>query len=182
MDKTLRDFVLKWGLIIGLAQCTVSLISYLMGLEWMVSFTFAFLNILVFIGGPVYAAIQWKKQQGGYLPFKNAFLVIMIVFAASGFVLLGYNVLMYTVIDPEIPGQIKEAVAEKTFNMMERFGAPEESIEKAMEEIENAEMEYTPANLVKGYFTSWIWGAVIALIGAAIIKKNKPVFDETQGG
>jgi hypothetical protein len=178
MDKTLRDFVLKWGLIVGLAQCTVSLISYLMGLEWMVSFTFAFINIIVFIGGPVYAAIVLKKQQGGYIPFKNAFAIIMIVFAAAGFVLLGYNVLMYTVIDPAIPGQVKEAVAEKTFNMMERFGAPEEAIEEAMAEIEDTEMEYTPANLVKGYFTSWLWGAIIALIGAAIIKKNRPVFEE----
>lgn len=178
MDKTLRDFILKWGLIIGLVQCAVSLISYVMGLEWMVSFTFAFLNILVLVGGPVYAGILWKKQQGGYLGFKNAFVVIFIVFAAANFVLLGYNVLMFTVIAPEVPGQVKEAVAEKTFTMMERFGAPEESIEKAMEEIENSEMEYTPANLVKGYFTSWIWGAVIALIGAAIIKKNKPIFEE----
>lgn len=177
MDKTLRDFLLKWGLIIGLVQCAVSLVSYLLGIGWMVSFTFAFLNILVLAGGPIYAGIVWKKEQGGYLGFKNAFAVIFIVFAASGFVLLGYNVLMFTVIAPEVPGQVKEAVAEKTFNMMERFGAPEDSIEEAMEEIEKSEMEYTPANLVKGYFTSWIWGAIIALIGAAIIKKNRPVFE-----
>lgn len=178
MDKTLRDFVLKWGLIIGLVQCSVSLISYLMGLEWMVSFTFALLNILVLIGGPVYCGVLWKKQQGGFLDFKNAFLVIFIVFAASGFVLLGYNVLMYTVIDPEIPGQVKEAVIEKTFTMMERFGAPEDSIEKAMEDLEQTDMEYSPSSLIKGYFTSWIWGSIIALIGAAIIKKNKPMFEE----
>lgn len=178
MEKTFRDFILKWGLIIGLVQCCLSLLSYLLGIEWMVSITFGILNIIVLIGGPVYGAIAWKKQQGGYLVFKNAFLAIFIVFAASGFVLLGYNVLMYTVIDPEIPGQVKEAVMEKTFNMMERFGAPEESIEKTMEDLEATEMEYSPSSLVKGYLTSWIWGALIALIGAAIIKKNKPLFEE----
>lgn len=182
MEKSLRDFILKWGLVIGLVQCGVSLISYLLGIEWMVSFTFALLNILVMIGGPIYAGIAWKKIQGGFLEFKNAFVVLFFVFAAAGFVLLGYNVLMFTVIDPEIPGQVKEAVIEKTFTMMERFGAPEDSIEKALEELEQSEMEYTPASLVKGYFTSWIWGAVIALAGAAVIKKKKPMFDESPPG
>ncbi len=178
MDKTLREFILKWGLIIGLCQCTSSLLSYLLGLEWMVSFTFVFVNIVILIGGPVYSAVIWKKQNGGYLSFKNSFIIIMLVFAASGFVLLGYNVLMYTVIDPGIPEKVKDAVVEKTFTMMERFGAPEDSIEKAMEELEKTDMQYSPASLIKGYFSSWIWGTVISLIGAAIIKKNKPLFDE----
>ncbi len=179
MAISLRDFILKYGLIIGLVQCGFSLISYLLGIEWMVSFTFGFLNIAVLIGAPIYAGVLWKKMQDGYLDFKNAFVVILLVFAAANFILLGYNVLMYTVIDPAIPEQVKEAVAGKTFSMMERFGIAEEEIEKAMEEIEKTEMEYSPASLIKGYFTSLIWGAIIALIGAAIIKKNKPIFEET---
>lgn len=179
MDKTLRDFIFKWGLVIGLAQCTLSLISYLLGIEWMVSFTFALLNIMVMIGGPIYCGLLWKKTQGGFLDFKSSFVVIFIVFAAAGFVLLGYNVLMFTVIDPEVPAMVKDAVIEKTFTMMERFGASESDIEKTVEDLEGTDMEYSPTSLIKGYFTSWLWGALIALIGAAIIKKNKPMFEES---
>lgn len=178
MNKNFRDYVLKCGLILGLIQCGLALLAYLMGLEWIVSFTFGILNILVLVAGPIYCALRWKKQEGGFLDFKTAFLIIFIVFAASGFIALGYNVLMYTVIDPEIPAQIKEAVIERTFSMMERFGAPEEAIEKAIEDIEKTDMEFTPSSLIKGYFTSWLWGAIIALVGAAIIKKNRPIFEE----
>lgn len=178
MDNRFRDFILKWGLMFGLAQCLASLVAYLLGTEWMVGFTFGTVNLAIWVGGPVYCGIMWKKMEGGYLDFKKSFLVIFLVFAAAGFVSLGYSVLMYSVIDPEIPGQIREAALGKTFALMERFGTPEDVIEKTMEELEKADMDYSPSSLVKNYFSSWLWGAILALIGAAIIKKNKPLFDE----
>lgn len=173
-----RDFILKFGLITGLVLCVITLFSYMMGLEFMISFWLAFINIAVTIGAVVYCGIVWKRANGGYLDLKNSFLTIFLVYAVSAFIVMLFNITLYTVIDPELPEQVQEAVIEKTIGMMEKFGAPEDKIEETLEKLEEESSEYNASTFISGYFMSLIFGATIALIGGAIIKKQKPIFEE----
>lgn len=171
MNKDFKDFVLQYGLIVGLLQVVIVLFSYLIGIEYMVSYWLAFFDIIIVIGAVIYCGILWKRMNEGYLDFKNSFLSIFLVYAIAALIVVVFNIILYTV-DPDLSDQIKEAAIEKAITMMEKMGASEESIDEAIDGIENSD-SYSISSFMIGYIWSLLWGAVIALIGGAVIKKNK---------
>ena len=177
-ELNFRDFILQYGLVVGLIFGIITLVSYFMGIEFMVSWWLIGLNLIFIVGVPIYCGVQWKMMNGGILDFKNAFLTIFMIFAVSTFIDTLFNITLFTVIDPELPNNIHDAVLEKTVTMMENFGAQEDKIDEVIEEMENKREDYSVSSMLYGYFYYLFFGAVIALIGGAIIKKDKPVFDE----
>ena len=171
MSNDFKDFVLKYGLIVGLLQVIIVLFSYLMGIEYMVSYWMAFFNIIIVIWAVIYCGVLWKRMNEGYLDFKQSFLTIFLVYAIAALIMVVFNIALYNV-DPDLPGQIKEAAVEKVVTMMEKVGAPEESIDEAIDGIENSD-SYSFSSFMIGYIWSLLWGAIIALIGGAVIKKSR---------
>ena len=171
MNKNLVDFVLKYGLIVGLLQVIIVLFSYLMGIEYMVSYWLAFFNIIIVVGAVIYCGVLWKRMNKGYLDFKYSFLTIFLVYAIASLIVVVFNIALYNV-DPDLPDQIKEAAVEKVVTMMEKVGAPEESIDEAIDGIENSD-SYSISSFMTGYIWSLLWGVIIALIGGAVIKKSR---------
>ena len=177
MDNTnLRDFILQSGLVLGVTLGILILAAYFMGVETMVSWWVSLLNIGLVIGCPVYFAVNWKKRCGGYIEFKNAFLIIFLIFSIGTFLSTLFNITLYTVIDPGLPEAIFNAAIEKSTAMMQRFGAPDDKIDEVIEKMQNNKGDFSAASMMKGYFGYLMAGIIIALIGAGIIKKNKSVF------
>lgn len=178
MTTAYRDFIFKFGLIVGVLQIVNTLLAYILGIEAMVSYTFGFIHIGIIIAGTVFCGLKWRKLSNGYITLRDAFMVMFLVYAASAFIALLFNLTLYHAIDPELPKQIQKAVVDKTIGTMEKWGAPEESIEEALAKFEENEGEYTIWSFITGYFWSLILGSAIALVTAVFIKKPKPPFEE----
>jgi len=122
----------------------------------------------------VLAGVKWKKAQKGILIFKHAFLLIFAVYAISGVLQLLFSITLYNAIDPSLPESLKAEISEKMISTMEQLGTPEENIEEALAKLDNMEESYKPQKLIIGFCWSLIFGAVLATIIAAIIKKKPP--------
>jgi hypothetical protein len=91
-----------------------------------------------------------------------------------------FNYLLINIIDPEFGVAMADAIIEKTVNMMEGFGTPEQAIVKAIEDMEVAfEDQATISGMLLGVLKYLGFMAVIGLIVAAIMKSKKEVFTET---
>ena len=58
--------------------------------------------------------------------------------------------------------------------MMERFGAPQASIDEAMEQIQKEESFFSLGNTIKSIAYQLVGFSIIGLIVAAATKKNDP--------
>lgn len=172
----MKDYVLKNGLIVGTVQVVLLLVSYMLGLEFMLATWWGVAQFLIVLGLVVFFTIDFKKQNGGYATFKESFTVMFGVYAAASFILTFFNILLYNVIDPEFAVLAKEQIIEKTYEMLAGFGTPESAVDEAILAIEEQD-SFSVGNLAKGYVFGLPLFVFISLIGAAIIKKNKPEFE-----
>lgn len=169
---------MKFGLILGFTQVVISLILYMIDKNLMVSFSVGAIMLIISIVLMVLPVRNYKSLNGGVIDFKEAFLICLITIAGGLLVTTVFNYLLYNVIDTGLADFIKEKSIEKTVALMEKLGSSQEDIEKGIAPLQAQDFSQSPARLGSQYFTSVLFGAIPALIIAAILRtKNKPVDD-----
>ena len=172
----MKDFILKNGLTLGAIQVVLLFVSYLMGIDFMMQTWWGVLQFLVSLGLVIYFAIEFRKLQGGYANYKDSFSVLFGMYAAAGFILTFFNILLYNFIDVDFAQMAKEAIIEKTYEMMEGFGASDSMVDEAISDIEKQD-SFSVGTLAKGYVFGLPVYIILSLIIAAFIKRNKPEFE-----
>ena len=173
---SIYNHAIRFGIILGVISIVCVILSYVIDLSFMASFKFIGLMLVVGLGITIYAGINYRNEIGGYLPYSKAFIHGMLVLAISGLVSTVFNIVLYTVIDPELPQKLTDAVIENTEQMMQRFGAPQEGIDEATEKMRGElPANFAPAGLAFGYVKALIWYAIIAAITSLFVRKNEPV-------
>ena len=174
----MKKYVLDAGLKLGIIQAFYWLLIYLLGIEYLTNIWVLLISLVISISLFVYFGTRYRKLNEGYLTFKDAFILLFIIFAISGAVTTVFQILLYHVIDPGLPKAMTEKILETTIGYMERFGSSESDIDKMVAEMENKESQYSIKGLLISYLWSFFGGAIISLIVAAIIKKTPPMFEE----
>jgi hypothetical protein len=165
------------GLALGAINIVLAFLFYLMGPEtyanyWLLALLFLVPLVLLIVFG-----VQARKQRGGYMSYKDAFVFLFLTCIVFTVISLGFNLLMFHVIDTDFMTQVKELSLEKTAEMMEGFGMQGEAIDKAVTEAEKSMDEnMSTVGQIKGAFFGLIFWAVVSALGALIVKKNKPEF------
>ncbi|MDB5282650.1 MAG: hypothetical protein JWO06_1725 [Bacteroidota bacterium] len=167
---------IRYGVIGALVYATIGFISYMLYRQLFSSFmTQILFGIVVFGIGifiPVFGGVTFRRAQGGSLSFKDAFLGVFIICAVSA---VGSSVMTYVIpniIDTEYPQKSMDLIQSTTRETMEKFGAPDEKIEEAMQRFKIENFKPGVVSTLKGYGISLIWGLVLSLIIAAFIRRN----------
>jgi hypothetical protein len=158
---------LVWGVILGLVGIIYNVILYMLDMN--LNQTMSYLGFLITIIVLIIAIRSFRDNvRGGILPFGPAFSFGFVVILVSSVIGIIYAYVLWTVIDPDIIGKMKDLQMEK---MLEQ-GLPEETLDQAMN-ITGKFMN--PLMMVIfGLLTSVFIGTIIALIIAAIFKKDEP--------
>lgn len=180
MNPAVKSTASRYGLIIAAIGIAYTLIAYLIDLKLLVN-TFAGIGLwLVNLILLIVAVSMVKKAGGGFISFKEAFSTFVLTYVISALISSVFSILLFSVIDPQAAERLQELIIETTVNMMERFGAPESQIEEQLENMEGS-AQFSIGSQVRGFFTGIVIYAVIGLIVAAIMKKNKPEYiDQVQ--
>ncbi|MEM6844359.1 MAG: DUF4199 domain-containing protein [Bacteroidota bacterium] len=168
---------LKYGLFLGFISIAISLAIIMIDPTLMVASWFQLVNLGISATILIVAGLELRKQQGGFLSFKNAFLSTLIIIAIGTAISTLYSIVQFNVINPELKETITESVVNNTVGTLESFGMSDEQIDEAVAGIESQD-SFGVENLLIGYFTTTlIGGGIIALIIGAIVKKKEPEFD-----
>ena len=174
---------LIYGLIWAVINIAIFLVVYYVNPDLMGSFAFMGISIVVGIGLSVYFCRELRKYAGGYWSFKQALGAIFLMFFVQAVIVFFFTIVFAKYIEPEYAVKMKE-ISENTANqMMERMGADQETIDKAMLEMENSyEKQFNPGftDILKSIIYIAIGYFIGALIFAAIFKKEQPVFASTE--
>jgi hypothetical protein len=173
MNQVVKSNALKYGLIAAGIGVAFTVLGYAVAIDILVNFwatsSLFVLSIVLFIVG----ISTSKKQMGGFIAFKDAFTSYIVSYLVAGATGIVVTYLLFNVVDPSAAETLKELSIETTVNMMEDWGAPEETIEQAIEQAENQNPMALGSQL-QAFLLSIIFHGVIGLIAAAIMKKNRP--------
>lgn len=174
--QDLMKHAARFGAIISGIAIVLTLLIYIVDYTFMVDWKFGILMIVISIGMVIYAGINYRNQAGGYLSFGKAFQHGYITFLSGAVISTLFSILLYTVIDPELPQNLSDAAIEKTEAMMRSFGAPEDAIEKSLEQMRvDMPARFSALGMIKQLGWGLIIYAVLSLITSLFVKKNEPV-------
>jgi cytochrome bd-type quinol oxidase subunit 2 len=176
MNEIIKKNGITFGIIMGVVSALITTLVYAIDMELFTSFKLMGFILLVSIVLYCVLLSKTRKQLGGDFSFKQAFTTFFIAAVISTLISTTFNILLFNVIDPGAKETLKELSIKAAEEMMEKFGAPQEQMEEALAQVENTD-NFSVGNLIKGFFTSLIFSAILGLI-LALIFKSKPAYRE----
>lgn len=173
-DDSPWTIAMRYGGMIAAVMIVINLVQYLSGGsdpangQSTIAILTGFLSFVVWIGGVVLAVKAYREQLDGYLSFGEGFQVGFFTFLVISAISAVWSFLFYSFIATDF--------LEKTLEFMqytlEDSGATDEAIDMMMGIYERV---YNPLGLMlMSLLGGTIFGAIISLIIAAVMKKNRP--------
>jgi Protein of unknown function (DUF4199) len=173
------NILFQYGLIAALGSVLLFVLLYLGGTTFFGSPIVIPISLAIPIVVAIFACIKAKRENGGFLLFKEALKICFGIFVFSIFATSLLSYLLYNFIDPAFKESMLQLTIEKTQQWMAKFGAPQDSIDKTIQEMAKMDLG-SIGTIAKSFAQGCIFWFIIALIVAAIMKKKKPEFAEHQ--
>ena len=180
--KSIKKQAVIYGIILGVVSLILSIISIYISKSATSLFLSSAINIIVnyvlFLALAVYFVLQLRKLIGGYWTFSIALKNIFIVLAISAVIgVLGVNV--FNLVNPIPQEEAIDNTINLTIEMLEAANSSDEQIDKTIELLEQQKEalgSLTTGILLRGLMVSIILYFILALIFAAIFKREKLIF------
>ncbi|WP_378172209.1 DUF4199 domain-containing protein [Aquimarina sp. SS2-1] len=175
MEKSVKSNAISMGVMLGVILSLITVIAYTvyqgMYTNWIAGIGLA---IMIIIFGIV-SAVKSRKLLGGFIGFKEAFTSYFITVVIGTVISSTVSILIYVVVDPDAAAAINEQIIESSVGFMEKFGAPQAEIEKAVTKMEE-ENQFGIGNQVKGWFYGMIFYIIVGLLACLAVKKKEPEY------
>jgi hypothetical protein len=172
----MKDYIFKNGLILGAFMIFISLISYIMGVDFKLSLIWNLIELITPLVFLIVLINQFKKINLGYLNFKNSFIVCFGLLAASTFIHTFFKILLFNYVDPSYGIILQEATIQKLIVVMSDF-FPDDVIDELIVDLES-QNSFSVSSLSKGYTSSLFFFVFLSLIIALFVKKEAPIETE----
>jgi hypothetical protein len=166
----------RFGLVGAAVTLVISFLLFLFGITfssyWWVAGLIRFLLTIFFIILSVKAVKLLRINQNGTITFTEAFGTSMIIFLFVLVTNIGFNLLLYNVIDKGYSEKVKMFTIEKMENQLDNPIFDEDIKESILGAFESQSFEYKMRNAVKSLGIFVIFYTIISLIIAAAIHKD----------
>jgi hypothetical protein len=157
--------VFKWSIIYSITSIVITYAFQFLNVDQ--SSSAKYLGFIPFIAFMFLAQKEYKDQLGGYLSFGQAFLTGFKYTLIVSVILAIFTYIYFTYLSPQIYDQILAAARDK----MAEQGRTSDQMDMAVKFMT------VPIITVGVVISDLFFGAIFALIGAAIFNKTRPPFD-----
>lgn len=178
----LKRKAITYGVVLGIISIVLGLASLVITKNGTSLYTTVFiafaLNFVVYIAFACYFILQLRKGIGGYWDFRTALRNTFIMLATSA-VLATVGTMVFNVLYPAMQEESIRNMMNMSIEVMESAGLPDDQIDASIQQFEEelaAVGNLSIGQTIKGLAISLILYFVLALILAAIFKKERPVF------
>lgn len=174
-SQSLLKHAVKMGAILGAISIVITAIIYAVNYALMANMWFGLFMIVLALGYVIYAGISYRKEVGGYLPYGKAFQHGYVTLLTSAVISSIFSILLYTVIDTELSEKLTDVAIENAEAMMVKFGAPQETIDKSLDDMRrDMPAQFSAIGVLKSLGWGLIIYAVISAITSLFVRKNVP--------
>jgi hypothetical protein len=180
-----KDFIFKYGLIYAVVMIVYVMLTYLAGVEFMISFTNVAIALLLPFAVALFIGFELRKALGGFMSWKQAFVGLLLTLFAGMIISSAFDFLLYTTIDPDLPMKTYEQTIEFSMNMAQDMGMGDEELDQMYHDLESRKEEILGAYTAPGFFRSLLTrfllaGVVAALVGVFVKKENPNPFVDSE--
>lgn len=160
---------LKWGAILGVANILFS--TVLMITDQVQNRSLGAVVYLLIIVGLVLAMRDYKQQNEHYMSYGEGLGLGALTSAVTGFLSSTYSMIYLTFIDPAF----MQRTMDKLRDQYEEQGMDDAQVERIMEMSQRFQ---SPGILfIFGILGTILMGVIFSLVIAAVLRRNKPVFE-----
>ncbi len=156
----------KFGLIAGIGTVLILLTAYFVDKKLQLSPGVVWSTIIFYIVGMAMAAIEERKDNGGFISFKAALKAAFIVWMIANAIYHAFNYFHFNYFDPEMI-QIQKDYVLETLNA----GVFNEEMTEQMA-ARTEEIEYGIITTLRGYIMSLVFGFLLAAIIARLVRRD----------
>ena len=149
-------------------------LQYAVYLDLFTKWWFGIGSLLLIIVFGIISSVKARKLLGGFISFKNAFTAYFITILVALVISTIVNLIIFNVVDPDAALVLKEKIIESQMAMMERFGAPHESIDQAIAEMRAQDNMFSIGSIFKSLAYQLVGFSIVGLIVAAVVKRKDP--------
>lgn len=170
----MENHIIRNGILYGLGAILLTLGLYFIDHKIMMSYS-SWVIYLIAIYFMVLTIQNYKNDQDGVITlgdaFSKAWLVFIIGITISGI----FSFVLYNYIDISLLDTMREVQVEAIDKMASTFGMDQEAVDKAKSGIESANPIDLKAMLIALPISYLFPGALIAIVIAAIMKRNPEI-------
>jgi len=172
MNEIIKKNGISFGIITGVVSALITASIYAIDLNLFIKWWIGILTIIIYISIGIILLSKTKKELNGIFPFKDAFTTYFISAVIGILISVGFNILLFNVIDPSVKDTLNDITIKYTVSTMEKFGAPSSAINEAIKKMQESN-PYSTIELIKGSAFSIAGSALFGLL-LALIFKSKP--------
>jgi hypothetical protein len=173
----LSSYFLKNGLIIGFLQILLYLLMYFFNPALFASMWLGPIVLLVIAIHSILMTTRWKKFQGGFISFKEGFLITFMVLMVRAFLATLFTIILFNLIDPDLEQTVLENLIRNITDIMQKYSVPEAKLEETIANIESQKGQFGVQNQILGFLYSNLIAGAFAAIVALIAKRERPIFE-----
>lgn len=179
-NNNLFGATMRYGLVYGSLIIVLSLIKWPLQLSETSGFgMLAFIGITGFVF-QVWLLVYFMKKfrdevSNAITTFSQSYMVGILTVVFGSLIVAIYNFVFHSWIEPDFTSRASAIMLDKMINFYNTLGIPDEQIDQILDQVGELESSPTPVQvMIGGLKGSFIGGALLSIIGALIIKKNKP--------
>jgi ABC-type siderophore export system fused ATPase/permease subunit len=127
------------------------------------------------IGLICYFTIQLRNtHEAEPFNFKQTFIILLSMLMIATLVSTIWNIILFNVIDTELPKELSERILEETESTMEKWGAPDEVIKDTLKEMRDLPLQFKPAAQLLSWLKGGLFMAILSVVCASFVKRKNP--------
>ncbi len=174
MTKSLKSTAANYGLYLAIILSSFTIIGYAVYLDLFTKWWLGISQMIIVIIIGIMSSLNARKNAGGLISFKDAFTAFFVTVALGITISALLGMIIFNYIDSDAATVLQDKIIETQTTMMENFGAPQESIDLAREQMEAEENFFSISNTFKSIAYQLLGFSLIGLIVAAVTKKKDP--------
>ena len=167
---SLKTTMITYGLILGGISVVFQLLLFFLDMHYQQPPAVGIISIVIMVGVLIYAFIQFKKQNEGFISLSEALKIGLGISLISALIGTVYSLILTNVLDPD--------TIEKTIDFaFEKMRADNPELTKDQIDMARGMSEKMATPLISSavqIIGALFLGFIISLIGGLIVKKSRP--------
>jgi hypothetical protein len=171
MNGIIKKNGIAYGIVSGVVGALITASIYAIDLNLFVKWWLGVIIIAIYITIGIVLLSKTKKELKGVFSFKEAFTTYFISGVVAALISVGFNILLFNVIDPSAKDTLNEIFIKSTAETLQKFGTPAAAINEATAKMQENN-PYSTIELLKGSIFSIGGTAFFGLLLALIFKSK----------
>lgn len=172
MNEIIKKNGITYGIVSGVLGALITASIYAIDLNLFVKWWLGIVIISIYITIGIVLLSKTKKELKGVFSFKEAFTTYFISAVIATLISIGFNILLFNVIDPSAKDTLNDIFIKSTATTLEKFGTPAAAINETVIKMQENN-PYSAIEQLKGSVFSIAGSAFFGLI-LALFFKSKP--------